>query len=408
MSDSKASQGIQFAELARATEGLTQWRPLIMGFVSLLLAGGLMAVAGGAVAAMPNMGGIILAGLLWLVAVIVIFGGASAVGIMLMDKARNMPARSFGDAAMFGVLCIPKFLLFMLLLALGAAAFSAVAALLYLLCKIPYLGALLAFFIHPALVLVAAFLIVAVMCVAMPLFAPAVWSGLSFKESLASLISIAQKRLVQVVLMLIGLYMIMLVVMGLLFTGLLPAISGMTAMAMGIIPSYSGYGSMGVASLLSGNVFGLMNAFNSGGMAGAMAGLGVLMTALGALLMQVWLMGLNLLYIQAAEGVDASGAANGIGSVMDDIKQRAKVAKESAVAAAERAKQAAAERAAAARAAQERAQAELQEQRAAQALQAQAAEETAKTQAATQCPSCHSAVQADDAFCGECGSKLQS
>lgn len=409
MSYKNASQSIQLGELARATEGLTQWRPLVMGFASLLVAGLIMACAGKVLASMMNIGGMIVAGLLWLVAVIVLFGGVSAVGSMLMDRARNMPVRSFGDAAMFGLLCIPKFLLFAILLAVGAALFAAFAALLYMLCKIPYLGALLAFFIHPALVLVAAFLLVVITFVAMPLFAPAVWSGLSFKEALASLFAIAQKRLVQVVLMLIALYVIMLVVMGLLFAGFLPAASGMTTMAMGIIPSYAGFGAYGMSSLMRGDVFGLMGAFTSGGVAGAMAGLSVLMTAVAALLMQVWLMGLNLLYIQAAEGVDVSQASSGIGHVMGDIAQRAKTAKDSAMAAAERAKQAAVERAAVMKAAQERAQAERQAQLAAQAQAAQAAENetSAVPQAAVlQCPACSSSVQASDAFCGECGHRL--
>ncbi|HEY4664085.1 MAG TPA: zinc ribbon domain-containing protein [Comamonas sp.] len=399
MSYTKASQGIQFGELARAAEGLTQWRPLVMGFLSLLLAGGLGVGAGAAMVSVRGMGGVILGALIWLIAVIVVFGGASAVGVMLMDKARNVPIRSFGDAAVFGLLCIPKFLLFVILMGLAIAAFGVVAALLYLLCKIPFVGAVLAFFIHPALVLVAAFLVVAVTFVATPLFAPAVWSGLSFKDALASLVAIAQKRLIQVVLMLIVLYVIMWVVTGLLFAGLLPAASGMTSLAAAIIPKYS---SLDLGSIFSGSMYALQRAFGSGAMAGAGAGLMVLMMAVGALLMQVWLMGLNLLYIQAANGVDASQASSELNSVMDDIKNRAKVAKENAVAAAERAKQAAAERAAAARAAQERAKAEHQATLAAQA------EAAAAQSVAHHCPACQSSVQADDLFCGECGNKLRA
>lgn len=174
---SKASHGVEFGELARATEGLTQWRPMLVGFGSLLLCGVLMGISGAAMAALGNFFGVVLAGLLGLLALVVMFGGFSAVGIMLMDKARNLPARSLTDAMTLGVLCIPRFLLFVLMLAVLTLAVGLVATLLYLLCKIPFLGALLAFFVHPALVLLTAFLMVAVSFVAIPLFAPAVWSG---------------------------------------------------------------------------------------------------------------------------------------------------------------------------------------------------------------------------------------
>ena len=140
MNDIKASKTIQFGELARAAEGLTQWRPLVMGFASLLVASLLSALTGYLMAALGGAMGLILGAILFVMILVLLFGGFSAVGVMLMDKARNLPVRSFADAAMFGVLCIPKFLLFALALFALGVAFVALAALLYFVCKIPVFG----------------------------------------------------------------------------------------------------------------------------------------------------------------------------------------------------------------------------------------------------------------------------
>ena len=393
MIDTKVSSGIQFAELARAAEGLTQWRPLLMGFLSILFAVGLGAVAGVSMFSVGGVVGVLLAGLIGLLALVVFFAGGSAVGVMLMDKARNLPVRSFGDAAMFGMQCIPKFLFLALCLVVAWATFALLASFLYWLCKIPYLGALLAFFIHPVLVLVCAFAFVAVACVVIPLFSPAVWSGLSFRDAIASLLAIAQKRLVHVVLMLIVLYVVVGVVMALILTGLLPALSIMSTIAASVISPFGSYeyGSAGVYM----NPMAMLGNLSAGGMSGIAAGTTVLLVAVVALLMQVWLMGVNLLYLQAQDGVDASHASQGLGSMMEGLKQRAKEAKDSAVAAAERAKQAAAERTANVKAANS----------SSQPSEVESAPTTSEARD-LQCPACHQAVQATDLFCGECGHKL--
>lgn len=395
---SKASHGVEFGELARATEGLTQWRPMLVGFGSLLLCGVLMGISGAAMAALGNFFGVVLAGLLGLLALVVMFGGFSAVGIMLMDKARNLPARSLTDAMTLGVLCIPRFLLFVLMLAVLTLAVGLVATLLYLLCKIPFLGALLAFFVHPALVLLTAFLMVAVSFVAIPLFAPAVWSGLSFRQAMTSLIAIARKRLVQVVLMLIVLYLVVMVVAGLLMLGLVPATALMSSMAAGILSPSSFFNVFGM--LMNTGMSFMMGRFDLGGgaLAGAMAGMAVLMMVVGALIAQVWIMGFNLMYLQAANGINLSEASQDLGKMMANIKHRAETAKESAVAAAARAQQVAAERAAAARAAHSAAAAAPQ------------SEPPVATAAVAQlhCPACQALVLPQDAFCCECGHKLKA
>lgn len=437
---------IQFAALARAGEGLTQWRPLVMGFITMVLCGLLTVASQWLATSVGGMTGVLLFGLCMLVVVVVFFSGISAVGVMLMDKAQNISVRGFSDAAFAGLLCVPKFLGLMLLSLVAALLFYLVAAIIYFICKIPVLGAVLAFVAHPVLIVVASVLIVAWMCVIMPLFAPAVWSGLAFKAALASVIGIARSRLVEVVLMQVVLYFIMLVISGLLLMGLLPAamsLTGMGASVMGVNLAYLSMMGFGALS----------NMGAMGSVTGLLLGLGVLLGVVAALLWQVAVMGQNLLYLQANASVDSVQAEAALNGVWNDVRKRAEGAKERAMAAAERAKQMAAEKAQEVAAANEARKAAAAEQAKVQAAlavereatrlkeeaeqreQAQAAalmdaeqqaqeaaataalqedaqsqtKEVASNQAPEQssCTQCHEPVNQTDVFCGNCGTKLK-
>jgi hypothetical protein len=135
--------------------------------------------------------GAVLGLLLNLVAVVVILAGTSGVGAMLMDRAQNLPVRGYLDAGLFGLMCIPKFLGF------GGRSGRLAS------CWWPPSStssarspcwAPLAFVAHPLLIVVGAALMVAMVFVVNPLFAPAVWSGLSMKEALVSVVGIASQR----------------------------------------------------------------------------------------------------------------------------------------------------------------------------------------------------------------------
>lgn len=340
---------IRFATLARAAEGLTQWRPLLLCFLTLLLTGALIAGA----AWMLVKAGFFMYVIFMLAAVIALLAGSSGVGIMLMDKARNEPVRSFSAAASAGLLCLPKFLLVGLALFVATLAYYLLAAVIYFICKIPVLGGILAFVAHPILVLVAAALLIAMIWVVGPLMGPALWSGLSVKAALANVLSIARKRLVEVVLMEVVLYVILGLVCFMLFAGLVPATVSLTGMAMSITGDA---GSMAGMFMGGGYGRGYGGGFNpmgmmSGGSTGLIAGLGVLYCVVGALLAQVAIMGMNLIYLQARESVDPAEAEGALDSLIGDVRKKAEEAKaqtmaaaERTMAAAERAKQAASER----------------------------------------------------------------
>jgi hypothetical protein len=340
---------IRFATLARAAEGLTQWRPLLLCFLTLLLTGALIAGA----AWMLVKAGFFMYLIFMLAAVVALLAGSSGVGIMLMDKARNEPVRSFSAAASAGLLCLPKFLLVGLAIFVATLAYYLLAAVIYFICKIPVLGGILAFVAHPILVLVAAALLIAMIWVVGPLMGPALWSGLSVKAALANVLSIARKRLVEVVLMEVVLYVILGLVCFMLFAGLVPATVSLTGMAMSITGDA---GSMAGMFMGGGYGRGYGGGFNpmgmmGGGSTGLIAGLGVLYCVVGALLAQVAIMGMNLIYLQARESVDPAEAEGALDSLIGDVRKKAEEAKaqtmaaaERTMAAAERAKQAASER----------------------------------------------------------------
>lgn len=340
---------IRFATLARAAEGLTQWRPLLLCFLTLLLTGALIAGA----AWMLVKAGFFMYLIFMLAAMVALLAGSSGVGIMLMDKARNEPVRSFSAAASAGLLCLPKFLLVGLAIFVATLAYYLLAAVIYFICKIPVLGGILAFVAHPILVLVAAALLIAMIWVIGPLMGPALWSGLSVKAALANVLSIARKRLIEVVLMEVVLYVILGLVCFMLFAGLVPATVSLTGMAMSITGDA---GSMAGMFMGGGYGRGYGGGFNpmgmmGGGSTGLIAGLGVLYCVVGALLAQVAIMGMNLIYLQARESVDPAEAEGALDSLIGDVRKKAEEAKaqtmaaaERTMAAAERAKQAASER----------------------------------------------------------------
>ncbi len=336
---------IRFATLARAAEGLTQWRPLLLCFLTLLVTSALIAGA----AWMLLKAGFFMYLIFMLAAVIALLAGSSGVGIMLMDKAKNEPVRSFSAAASAGLLCLPKFLLVGLAIFVATLAYYLMAAVIYFICKIPVLGGILAFVAHPILVLVAAALLIAMIWVVGPLMGPALWSGLSVKAALANVLSIARKRLVEVVLMEVVLYFILGLVCFMLVIGLVPATVSLTGMAIGITGDAGSLAGMFMGGGYGGGVnpMGMMG----GGSTGLIASLGVLYCVVGALLAQVAIMGMNLIYLQARESVDPSEAEGALDSLIGDVRKKAEEAKaqtmaaaERTMAAAERAKQAASER----------------------------------------------------------------
>ena len=455
MQPSETMRQVSFAPLLRASEGLTQWRPMALGFLTWVAVALLLAVGGFLSSSLGGAAGVGLMGLFGLLAMILIAAGMSGAGILLMDKAKNIAPRSMLDAFLAGLWCIPKFLGFYVVVALVLAALAVVGAIGYFLAKIPGIGPLFFFVLHPVLVIVAAAVLTSLLWVGFPLFTPAVWEGRGFKESLTLVIAVSRQRLVPTVLLFLALYVVVSVIGMVVFGALLPGYFFMSGLATSILGA--GMTGNGLAAITA-----LMNGYG-GGSSGLMYA-GILATALifglaFTLMMQVALMGVNLVYLSATDGLDTADTENALNAGLDEMKRRAREAQEKARLAAEqaqekarqmaeeakeRARQRAAEQAAAQAAAAEQAAAQAQAQAAAvlaaeQAEQQAAADRSAAEAAAAQaappdappqeptflaepapstdlppasaatatCPQCQHTVGHDDVFCGECGHRLK-
>ena len=440
MQPSETMRQVSFAPLLRASEGLTQWRPMALGFLTWVVVALLLAVGGFLSSSLGGAAGGGLMGLFGLLAMILIAAGMSGAGILLMDKAKNIAPRSMLDAFLAGLWCIPKFLGFYVVMALVLAALAVVGAIGYFLAKIPGIGPLFFFVLHPVLVIVAAAVLTSLLWVGFPLFTPAVWEGRGFKESLTLVIAVSRQRLVPTVLLFLALYVVVSVIGMVVFGALLPGYFFMSGLATSILGV--GMTGNGLAAITA-----LMNGYG-GGSSGLMYA-GILATALifglaFTLMMQVALMGVNLVYLSATDGLDTADTENALNAGLDEMKRRAREAQEKArqmaEEAKERARQRAAEQAAAQAAAAEQAQAqaaavlaaEQAEQQAAadrlaaEAAAAQAAPPDAAPQeprllaepapstdlppasaATATCPQCQHTVGHDDMFCGECGHRLK-
>ena len=448
MQASETMRQVSFAPLLRASEGLTQWRPMALGFLTWVVVALLLAVGGFLSSSIGGAAGVGLMGLFGLLAMILIAAGMSGVGILLMDKAKNIAPRSMMDAFLAGLWCIPKFLGFYVVVALVLAALAVVGAIGYFLAKIPGIGPLFFFVLHPVLVIVAAAVLTSLLWVGFPLFTPAVWEGRGFKESLSLVIAVSRQRLVPTVLLFLALYVVVSVIGMVVFGALLPGYLFMTGLASSILDiRMDNTDFEAIVALVNG-----YGGYNSGLMYAGILATALIFGLAFTLMMQVALMGVNLVYLSATDGLDTADTENALNAGLDEMKRRAREAQEKARLAAEqaqekarqmaeeakeRARQRAAEQVAAQAAAAEQAAAQAQaaadrmaaEQWAAEEAAAQAAAQPAPQDSAPQeptflaepstnlppasaaavtCPQCQHTVGHDNIFCGECGHRLKS
>ena len=335
MQPSETMRQVSFAPLLRASEGLTQWRPMALGFLTWVAVALLLAVGGFLSSSLGGAAGVGLMGLFGLLAMILIAAGMSGAGILLMDKAKNIAPRSMLDAFLAGLWCIPKFLGFYVVVLLVLVALAVVGAIGYFLAKIPGIGPLFFFVLHPVLVIVAAAVLTSLLWVGFPLFTPAVWEGRGFKESLTLVIAVSRQRLVPTVLLFLALYVVVSVIGMVVFGALLPGYFFMSGLATSILGV--GITGNGLAAITA-----LMNGYG-GGSSGLMYA-GILATALifglaFTLMMQVALMGVNLVYLSATDGLDTADTENALNAGLDEMKRRAREAQEKARLAAEQAQE---------------------------------------------------------------------
>ena len=309
-------KSIDFGQLLRATEGLTQWRSMGLMFLTLLVSGLLFGLG-----VRLGIFGILVLGLL---SAVVSAAGTAAVGIMLLDKAKNQEPRSLQDAFMAGLACVPKIILYFLAVMALFVVLFIVAGIFYYICKIPFIGPVLLFFVHPALVLLTAAIFIVLVWLVAPILMPALWDGRGLKAGVGLVLEVARARLIQVVVMVLILYLLLGVVYLVIASGFLPGFMMMS----GLAGSITGGGGLMMGAM------GGMGSFSLGSSMGSVLALSlsslVVISIMMALLLQVMFMGYNLIYLMATDGLDENGAEESLKAGIAAAREKARQAQERA------------------------------------------------------------------------------
>jgi hypothetical protein len=389
------------SSLFQAIGGLRNRRALLAMaacLIAAVLVGGLSAFALGRTGGL----GALLTGLIVLVAV---YTGINAAGMLLMDQARGVPLRGLVDALVYGLLCIPKVIVLGIAFFLVALAVFIVLAIVFFVCKIPALGPVLFTVVFPLAVVIAG-ITVSGLALCMFLALPAIWEGATITRAIAQSLSIVRSRLVEtfVLMVIVGFlsFFVGLIVFGVLFSGLFPTL-GLSASILGggggggmeygggMRGGMGGMGGMGPLG-------GLMGMMSGGGgsyaIAGAIGG-GVLWAIAATLVSQVWLLGLNLVYLRVSEGLDAKATEDALAHGLAEARRKSAEMAQKAKEAAERAREQARQRTATPAAP------------AAAAAAATVATAAPAAPMAMACPKCSTPITTDDLFCGACGHRLK-
>jgi hypothetical protein len=341
--------------------------------------------------------------------------GINAAGVLLMDQARKLPSRPLTDAVVYGLMCIPKFILLALTLFVVSLVVFIAIAVVYLVCKIPVLGPILFVAVFPLSVLAAGLTLCGLfLCMFMSL--PAIWEGSPILPAITQSLAIARNRGVESLLMLfvVGLLAsaVGVIVFSVLFAGLVPTVS----MAATI------FGGDGLGSMIGAIQYG--GAASDSGSYGLAAGIGgMLLWALtGTLLSLVYLLGLNIVYLRVTDGLDVGATEEALKSRLDEARRQAAELGQKARDAAERARDQARQSTAATPAGTSSAASPganpapgedtvimpAPSPRATDRPPREAPPEstTPAVAKAMTCPHCLSAVGKDDVFCAVCGYRL--
>jgi hypothetical protein len=333
----------------------------------------LIGAAFGAIAGAAQMVSLVAVG--GFLAMLVMFYGANAVGIMMMKDAQGQPIDSMMDAVLLSLFSSHRILaVFLLECAIVLLAVLAIVLVLFV-CKIPVLGPLLYTVVFPASAILLGILVFALFYVMLPLTGPAVWNGGSVFQVIARLNLIVRARLIEVVLSQIVLFMIVsfvaFVIFGVLGTGFM-----MTAgISTGILGADSAGGAFG-------GISGMMTGGGGGGSGYAIAagiGGGILMAIAAVVPVLMLTKGVCIIYLNTTRDMDFAASEAQLGEGLAAVKRRAEEARE-------RARQLA------------------QQQRPAGDF---APAGPAAAASVPTCPSCHMAVAPDDVFCGNCAHKLR-
>lgn len=369
--------------LLGALDAITRWRPfalLIMTFLACVVIAALFAGIGAGLAR-QSMGLVAFVGFvgMLLVAVTALIG-VNGAGIMLSDDVWARPQRGIKAALLVSLFTSHRLVLILLLEGLILILYLLVLAVLLFLCKIPGVGPLLYAVIFPLGAILTGVVLFALVYVAIPLAAPAVWSGSTVINAVAMLKEVARHRLLFVVVMTILLGLLVMVVGGIIGG----VVSSGSAMTLGISAGIVG-ASMDITAAL-----GMFSGYGGQGSGYAWAlgfGAATLFLVATTPVMLVGMKGAAIIHQAAVTGLSLAEAEEELMRGMDEVKKRAQEAKEQAKA------QVAAAQAAATQAAAN--------------TKAPSTEQAPAVAPQPKCPGCGTDIGEADVFCGNCGHKLK-
>ena len=303
-----------FSSLFQAVNGLRNRRALV-ALIGCTVSGVLVA---GLLLALSGVLGMVASLLAFLVYLVAVGTGVNAAGLLHMDHARGISPRSTVDALVYGLACIPKLIVLGIALFLVELAVFLVIALVLLVCKIPFLGPLLFTVVFPVSVVVAGITIFGLfLCMVLSL--PAIWQGATIMRALSQTLAIARSRLIEAILLLVFVWLlsfaVALIIFSVLGAGLIPT--------LGLSASIVGFSGMGGGL---GSVMGMAQGFGGEGAGHAIAGLigtTVLWAIAASLVLQVYLLGLCLVYLRVTEGLDLSATEEALRQKLDEARKRA-------------------------------------------------------------------------------------
>lgn len=371
--------------LLGALDAITRWRPFAMLVLTFLTCMILLAVLGGLSAGMARHSGAV-AGLLGIVTVLLVMAtalvGINAAGILLSDDTWGRPQRDMVAALLASLFTSHRLIGILLLQGLLFLLYLIAFAFVLYICSIPGIGPLLYAIVFPVGSVLTGVILFALLYVAIPLAAPAVWHGTTVMSALAMLAEVARQRLLFVVVMtlLLGLLLLLVtfIISAILATG--------TMLTMGLSASIIG-SSLGGLDGLSDLVMGAMMGGRSG--SGYLWSLGfgaAVLFLLGVTPgMLVGMKGAAIIHRAAIADLSLAETEQAMRDKLGEVQRRAKEAKEQALK----------------KAAEQAAQTQQS------TPSAPAATQTPAPAAALACPSCTKPIAPDDAFCGDCGHKLK-
>ncbi len=316
MSATDITRSAHFTELTRAADAFRNVSAVSSLLIAWFIAGLLMVLG-------VESGSPALIGLMGLISIVVALAGLSAAGIHLMVQLKGLAPRSLTTGYIQGLFATGKIIVVALAVILAGLIFLIPVALILLICKIPFIGPILYTFVVPLLTVVGA-LFYAGLFVAWQLLGPAIWEGNTIFGSIARLAAIARKRAIQVIINLIILGILMFIATLVLVFFFAVGYLIMRGLSAGILGDQLPGGLMGQATsfLGAGQPTGHETALRIG-----TSVLGALTTAL---LMCPMLMGLNIIYLNASEGIDASEIEDRLNAGLQQARAKAAQLQETA------------------------------------------------------------------------------